>query len=55
MTNKQPEDWREARRLHVWELKQQGWKAARIAKALGVPLGVTSTGGVGQSLLSRPG
>ena len=42
MTNKQPKDWQEARRLHVWELKQQGWKAARIAEALGVTPGAVS-------------
>ncbi len=42
MTNKQPEDWREARRLRAWELKQQGWKAARIAEALGVTPGAVS-------------
>lgn len=39
MTKKQPEDWREARRLRVWELREQGWKAARIAEALGVTPG----------------
>ena len=42
MTNKQPEDWQEARRLRAWELKQQGWKAARIAEALGVTPGAVS-------------
>lgn len=42
MTNKQPEDWREARRLRAWELREQGWKSARIAEALGVTPGAVS-------------
>ncbi len=29
-------DWREARRLRVWELKSKGWKQSDIAEALGV-------------------
>lgn len=33
---KRPKDWREARRLRAWELKQQGWKQKAIAEALGV-------------------
>lgn len=33
---KQPKDWREARRLRAWELKEQGWKQKAIAEALGV-------------------
>ena len=42
MSQKQPHDWREARRLRAWELKQQGWKAIRIAEALGVTRGAVS-------------
>jgi transposase len=30
-----PNDWREARRLRAWELKQKGWKQREIAEALG--------------------
>ena len=48
-----PHDWREARRLRAWELKQQGWKQRTIAAALGVTPGAVSqwlkraaTGGV---------
>ena len=37
-----PRDWREARRLRAWELKQQGWKQRRIAEALGVTPGAVS-------------
>jgi transposase len=42
MTKKRPEDWREARRLRAWELRKQGWKAVRIAEALGVTSGAVS-------------
>ena len=42
MSQKQPQDWREARRLRAWELKQKGWKAIRIAEALGVTRGAVS-------------
>jgi len=31
-----PRGWDEGRRLRAWELKQQGWKQADIAQALGV-------------------
>jgi len=31
-----PQDWREARRLRAFVLKQQGWKQQQIAEALGV-------------------
>jgi transposase len=31
-----PQDWREARRLRAWELKEKGWKQKAIAEALGV-------------------
>ncbi len=39
---KQPKDWREARRLRAWELKQKGWKQKAIAEALGVTPGAVS-------------
>jgi hypothetical protein len=35
-TIERPRDWNEGRRLRAWELKQQGWKQAGIAAALGV-------------------
>jgi transposase len=38
----QPRDWREARRLRAWELKQKGWKQKDIAEALGVSDGAVS-------------
>jgi transposase len=38
----QPENWREARRLRAWELKQKGWKQKVIAEALGVTEGAVS-------------
>jgi transposase len=31
-----PQDWREARRLRAWELKEKGWSQKAIAEALGV-------------------
>ena len=37
-----PCDWREARRLRAWELKQQGWPQQTIAAALGVTPGAVS-------------
>jgi transposase len=37
-----PRDWREARRLRAWELKQQGWSQRAIAAALGVTPGAVS-------------
>ena len=40
--NQQPNDWREARRLRAWELKQKGWKQKDIAEALGVTPGAVS-------------
>ena len=50
---KQPQDWREVRRIQAWELKEAGWKPVRIAEALGVTRGAVSqwfktaeTGGV---------
>lgn len=39
---KEPQDWREARRLRAWELKQKGWKQKDIAEALGVSKGAVS-------------
>lgn len=33
---KRPADWREARRLRAWELKQKSWKQKAIAEALGL-------------------
>lgn len=30
------QDWREARRLRAWELKEKGWSQKAIAEALGV-------------------
>ncbi len=40
--NRQPENWREARRLRSWELCQKGWKQKDIAEALGVTEGAVS-------------
>jgi transposase len=37
-----PRDWREARRLRAWELKQHGWQQQTIAAALGVTPGAVS-------------
>jgi transposase len=34
--SKRPRDWREARRMRAWELKEAGWKQKAIAEALGV-------------------
>lgn len=42
MRQKQPHDWREARRLRAWELRELGWKPVRIAEALGVTRGAVS-------------
>ena len=39
---KQPDNWREARRLQAWELYQKGWKQKTIAEALGVTEGAVS-------------
>src|SRR3990172_2384026 len=41
-TNPKPNEWREARRLRAWELKQKGWKQKDIAEALGVTPGSVS-------------
>lgn len=42
MSQKQPHDWREARRLRAWKLREKGWRPARIAEALGVTRGAVS-------------
>ena len=42
MAKRKLQDWREARRLRAWELKQQGWKQNKIAEALGVTPGAVS-------------
>jgi transposase len=39
---RQPENWREARRLRAWELFQKGWKQKDIAEGLGVTEGAVS-------------
>ena len=40
--NRSPHDWKEARRLHAWRLKPQGWAQRQIATALGVSEGAVS-------------
>jgi transposase len=40
--NPRPRSWKEARRLHAWHLKQQGWPQRQIAEALGVSAGAVS-------------
>ncbi len=37
-----PRDWLEGRRLRALELYETGWKAIRIAEALGVTRGAVS-------------
>jgi transposase len=37
-----PHPWKEARRLHAWHLKQQGWPQRQIAEALGVSAAAVS-------------
>jgi len=37
-----PTNWKEARRLQAWRLKQQGWSQRQIAEALGVSEGAVS-------------
>jgi transposase len=39
---KQPQDWREIRRMRAWELKQADWQPSKIAEALGVTRGAVS-------------
>jgi transposase len=40
--NPTPSNWKEARRLQAWRLKQQGWPQRQIAEALGVSEGAVS-------------
>ena len=40
--NPTPHNWKEARRLQAWHLKQQGWPQRQIAEALGVSQGAVS-------------
>jgi transposase len=40
--NPTPSNWKEARRLQAWHLKQQGWPQRQIAEALGVSAGAVS-------------
>ena len=40
--NKHPQDWREARRIQAWRLKEKGWQPSNIADALGVTRGAVS-------------
>ena len=61
MKKRNPSDWREARRLQAWILKEKGWQQSMIAEALGVTKGAVSqwvkraqTGGV-EALHSRKG
>jgi transposase len=37
-----PQNWKEARRLQAWRLKQQGWPQRQIAEALGVSAAAVS-------------
>ena len=32
--NRSPHNWKEARRLQAWRLKQRGWSQRQIAEAL---------------------
>jgi transposase len=50
---KQPQDWREARRIRAWELKQAGWKAVRIAETLRKRTGGGPKPGLSESDLKR--
>jgi transposase len=40
--NPSPTNWKEARRLQAWRLKQRGWSQRQIAEALGVSEGAVS-------------
>jgi transposase len=40
--NRSPHNWKEARRLQAWRLKQRGWSQRQIAEALGVSEGAVS-------------
>jgi transposase len=39
-----PHNWREARRLQAWHLKQQGWSQRQMAEALVVSEGAVRQG-----------
>jgi len=60
ITQSAPKNWREARRLRAFELKQAGWTQQEIAEALGVSRGAVSQWmkaaeeGGGDALRSRP-
>jgi Predicted transcriptional regulator len=40
--NSYPHDWKEARRVRAFELKQAGWAQQEIAEVLGVTKGAVS-------------
>jgi transposase len=40
--NPSPTNWKEARRLQAWQLRQKGWSQRQIAEALGVSAGAVS-------------
>jgi transposase len=40
--NPAPHNWKEARRLQAWRLKQRGWSQRQIAEALSVTAGAVS-------------
>ncbi len=40
--NPTPQNWKEARRLQAWRLKQKGWPQRQIADALGVSAAAVS-------------
>jgi transposase len=40
--NRSANNWKEARRLQAWRLKQKGWSQRQIAEALGVSEGAVS-------------
>ena len=40
--DRSPTNWKEARRLQAWRLKQRGWSQRQIAEALGVSEGAVS-------------
>ena len=42
MTERRSTEWREARRLQAWKLKEKGWPPSKIAEALGVTRGAVS-------------
>ena len=42
MIERRPTEWREARRLQAWKLKEKGWSPVKIAEALGVTRGAVS-------------